>query len=523
MLEEAPILQARGISKDFPGVRALDNVDFDVYPGEVHVLIGENGAGKSTLGKILMGAYTQDSGELLLHGKPISIRRPLEALRHGIGGVHQEFMLVPWLNVAQNIFLNREPRYWGVVINHRRMHQESRRLLESLDVHINTRQPLKHFGTAIQQMVELCKVLAANPRILILDEPTAVLTEPEVQCLFRRIKELRQQGVAIIFISHRLQEIREIGDRVTVLRDGKHVASGLMKDFSNDELVHIMVGRNISQMYPRHYQTAGDEVLRLKKLSIKGGPKNVDLVVRKGEIVGIAGLVGSGRTEVAQAVFGIRQIESGEVILFGKKVTPRSPAEMVRRSVGLIPEDRKLFGLTMKFSLAWNVVMASLRLHFPHFLVSDTKVKRVADRFVKELRIVTPSVTRKVRFLSGGNQQKVVLAKWLDTESELLIFDEPTRGIDIGAKVEIHSLMDNLVQKGKAVLMISSDLPEVLGMSDVVYVMYHGEIRGKFSHDEATQDQIASVMLGVSAATEATSASVASPGETKAAGTGGAV
>ena len=230
MVAEAPILQARGISKEFPGVRALDNVDFDVYPGEVHVLIGENGAGKSTLGKILMGAYTQDSGELLLEGKPIRIRRPLEALRQGIGGVHQEFMLVPWLSVAQNIFLNREPRRWGIVVDHGRMHQESRRLLESLDVHIDSRQPMKQFGTAIQQMVELCKVMASNPRILILDEPTAVLTEPEVECLFRRIKELRQQGIAIIFISHRLQEIRAIGDRVTVLRDGKHAASGLMKD-----------------------------------------------------------------------------------------------------------------------------------------------------------------------------------------------------------------------------------------------------------------------------------------------------
>ncbi len=469
-----------------------------------------------------MGAYTQDSGELLLEGKPIRIRRPLEALRQGIGGVHQEFMLVPWLSVAQNIFLNREPRRWGIVVDHGRMHQESRRLLESLDVHINSRQPMKQFGTAIQQMVELCKVLASNPRILILDEPTAVLTEPEVECLFRRIKELRQQGIAIIFISHRLQEIRAIGDRVTVLRDGKHAASGLMKDYSNDDLVRIMVGRNISQMYPRNRRPAGDEAIRLQQVSVRGGPKNIDLVVRKGEIVGIAGLVGSGRTELAQAIFGIRPIERGEITLFGKKVTPRSPAEMVRRGVGLIPEDRKFFGLTMKFSVAWNVVLASLRLHFRHFLVSDSKIKGVAGQFVKELRIVTPSVTRRVKFLSGGNQQKVVLAKWLDTESELLIFDEPTRGIDVGAKVEIHSLMDNLVQKGKAILMISSDLPEVLGMSDVVYVMYHGEIKGKFNHDEATQDEVASVMLGVSAAVNST-AQVGDSGEVKEIGAGGAL
>jgi ribose transport system ATP-binding protein len=500
MVAQAPILQARGISKEFPGVRALENVDFDVYPGEVHTLIGENGAGKSTLGKILMGAYTHDSGEILLAGKPIKINRPVEALRHGIGGVHQEFMLVPWLNVAQNIFLNREPRRWGIVVDHRRMHEESRRLLDSLDVHIDTRQPLKHFATAIQQMVELCKVMAANPRILILDEPTAVLTEREVECLFKRIKEMRAQGIAIIFISHRLQEIREIGDRVTVLRDGKNAASGLMNDFSNDELVRIMVGRNISQMYPRRRRPPGEEALRTKGLSVRGGPRNVDLVVRKGEIVGIAGLVGSGRTELAQAIFGIRQIEQGEITLFGDKVTPRSPAQMVRKGVGLIPEDRKFFGLTLKFSVAWNVVMASLRLHFPHFMVNYSKVARLAERFVKELRIATPSVSRQVKYLSGGNQQKVVLAKWLDTESKLLIFDEPTRGIDIGSKVEIHALMDNLVQKDIAILMISSDLPEVLGMSDVVYVMYQGQVSGRFNHDEATQDKVASLMLGISGA-----------------------
>jgi len=496
-VNQASLLQARGISKEFPGVRALENVDFDVYPGEVHILIGENGAGKSTLGKILMGAYRHDSGEILLEGKPIKISRPIEALRYGIGGVHQEFMLVPWLNVAQNIFLNREPRHWGFVVDHRRMHEESRRLLASLDVHIDTTQPLKHFGTAIQQMVELSKVMATNPRVLILDEPTAVLTEREVECLFKRIKEMREQGVAIIFISHRLQEIREIGDRVTVLRDGKNAASGLMSEFSNDDLVRIMVGRNISQLYPRNRRTPGEEALRLKEISVRGGPKDVDLVVHKGEIVGICGLVGSGRTELATAVFGIGQIDQGEVTLFGSKVTPRSPAQMVRKGVGLIPEDRKSLGLTMKFSVAWNVVVASLKLHFPYFIVSYSKVVRMAEKFVKDLRIATPSVSRQVKFLSGGNQQKVVLAKWLNTESKLLIFDEPTRGIDVGAKVEIHTLMDNLVQNDIAILMISSDLREVLGMSDVVYVMYQGRINGKFSHEEATQDKVASLMLGV--------------------------
>jgi len=346
-------------------------------------------------------------------------------------------------------------------------------------------------------MVELSKVMASNPRVLILDEPTAVLTEREVECLFKRIRELREQGIAIIFISHRLQEIREIGDRVTVLRDGKNAATGLMNEISNDELVRIMVGRNISQMYPRNRRLPGEEALHLKGLSVKGGPKNVDLVVRKGEIVGISGLVGSGRTELARAIFGIGQIEQGEITLFGDKVTPRSPAQMVRKRVGLIPEDRKHLGLTMKFSVAWNVVIASLKLHFPHFVVSYSKVSRLAEKFVKELRIATPTVSRQVKYLSGGSQQKVVLAKWLNTDSKLLIFDEPTRGIDVGAKVEIHTLMDNLVQNDIAILMISSDLPEVLGMSDAVYVMYQGKLSERFSHEEATQDKVASLMLGV--------------------------
>jgi ribose transport system ATP-binding protein len=257
------------------------------------------------------------------------------------------------------------------------------------------------------------------------------------------------------------------------------------------------VGRNISQMYPRNRRPPGEEALRLEGLSVKGGPKNIDLVVRKGEIVGISGLVGSGRTELARAIFGIGQIEQGEITLFGDKVTPRSPAQMVRKRVGLIPEDRKHLGLTMKFSVAWNVVIASLKLHFPHFVVSYSKVARLAEKFVKELRIATPTVSRQVKYLSGGSQQKVVLAKWLNTDSKLLIFDEPTRGIDVGAKVEIHTLMDNLVQNDIAILMISSDLPEVLGMSDAVYVMYQGKLSERFSHEEATQDKVASLMLGV--------------------------
>ncbi len=495
-MEREPILQAKGITKGFPGVRALEKVSVDVYPGEVHILIGENGAGKSTLAKILMGAYTADAGEILLDGIPVRFNQPLEALKQGVGGVHQELMLVPWLNVAQNIFLNREPRHWGVLVDHRRMHEESRQLLSSLDVELDTTLPVKYLGTAMQQMVEISKVMAYKPRVLILDEPTAVLTEREVKSLFERVRQLKAEGVAIIYISHRFPEIRQIGDRITILRDGKHVTTVPMSEVTNDQIVQLMVGRSLSHLYPRHRQAAGEEVLRVKGLSVKKGPQGVDLVVRKGEIVGIAGLVGSGRTELARAVFGLDKIENGEVYLFGEKVVPKTPSQMVKKGVGLIPEDRKLFGLALKTTVAWNIIMASLRRCFPKRILGEKRIQGIAGNFVAELRIATPSVNRQVRFLSGGNQQKVVLAKWLQTESKFLIFDEPTRGIDVGAKVEVHTLMDKYVQHN-AVLMISSDLPEVIGMSDRIYVMYQGRIVGQFRHEEATQDKIATLMLGV--------------------------
>jgi ribose transport system ATP-binding protein len=501
-MNQEPILQAKGISKGFPGVQALEDVSCDIYPGEVHVLIGENGAGKSTLSKILMGAYSHDAGQLFLEGRPVRFQRPLDALKEGIGGVHQELMLVPWLNVAQNIFLNREPRRAGLFIDHRRMHEESRRILAELDVTIDTETPVKYLSTALQEMVEIAKILAFNPRVLILDEPTAVLTEREVKSLFRRIQCLKEAGVAIIYISHRLPEIRQIGDRITILRDGRHVKTVPMAEITNDQIVQLMVGRSLTNLYPRRRRAPGEEALRVEDLTVKSGPRSVDLEVYKGEIVGIAGLVGAGRSEVARAVFGIDKIEKGQVYLFGEPVTPRSPFQMVRQGVGLIPEDRKLLGLALKTTVAWNTVMASLRKCFPKMVVNDQKIRGIAEHFVKELRIATPGVGRQVRFLSGGNQQKVVLAKWLNTESKLLIFDEPTRGIDVGAKVEVHTLMDQYAQEN-AVLMISSDLPEVIGMSDRIYVMYQGRIVGHFRHEEATQDKIASLMLGVGVTNDA--------------------
>jgi ribose transport system ATP-binding protein len=509
-----PILQARGITKEFPGVRALEDVGFELNPGEVHVLIGENGAGKSTLSKILMGVYTPDRGEILFEGRPVSIRNPLEARRYGIAGVHQEFMLIPWLNVAQNIFINREPRIWKSLpfIDHRRMHAETRDVLSQLDLSIDTKRPVKYLGTAQQQMVEIAKILALNPKVVIFDEPTAVLTEREVERLFGRIRTLRAQGVGIVYISHRLPEIRKIGDRVTVLRDGKYVGTVPIGEVSDDGLVQMMVGRSITQLYARHRRPAGKEVLQVRRAASKGKVPEPELSVREGEIVGLAGLVGAGRTELVRSVFGADPLNRGEINLFERKVTPKSPSQMISLGMGFLPEDRKQHGLAVKSTVAWNTVMASLRKRFPGFLVSRAGVERIAQRYVTDLRIATPSVRRVARYLSGGNQQKVVLAKWLDTESRMLIFDEPTRGIDVGAKVEVHGLMDRLAGEGAAILMISSDLPEVLGMSDRIYVMFQGRIVGHFSHEEATQDKIASLMLGIGVRTDAGQDDVAAAG-----------
>ncbi len=504
-LEIVPILEARNISKEFPGVKALDEVSIQVRPGEVHVLIGENGAGKSTLSKILMGVYTSDKGEILFDGKPAHIRNPHDARALGICGVHQEFMLVPWMNVAQNIFINREPRIWPGLpfIDHKKMHEDSRKLLSSFNVNINTKQPVKYLDTALQQMVEIVKALSTNPKVLILDEPTAVLTDREVNSLFAHIEELRSRGVAIIYISHRLPEIRRIGDRVTVLRDGKYVATVDIKDTPDEELIKMMVGRSVSQLYTRNRQVPGKEALRLENFSVKGGPQNVDLVLHYGEIIGLAGLIGSGRTELVRGIMGIDQQTGGSLYIDGNKVTVGSPDKAIGLGLGLLPEDRKRYGLALKTNIAWNTIMASLKREFPKGVVRERKVRDIAQGYVKQLKIATDSVSKVVGFLSGGNQQKVVVAKWINTKAKILIFDEPTRGIDVGAKAEVHALMDKLVAEGNAIIMISSDLPEVLGMSDRVYTIFQCRSMGDCCFQEANQQRIGSLMLGVGVKTDA--------------------
>ncbi len=498
---ETPILTAHGITKVFPGVTALDKVDFDLRAGEVHILLGENGAGKSTLAKCLLGAYTPEGGEIRLDGEVVRFSSAKDALKKGIAAVYQEFTLVPYLNVAQNIFLNREHLVGPGLLDHRRMRKEAGDILAKLNCsYIDVRSIVKKLSVAEQQMVEIAKALSFEPRIMVFDEPTATLSEREVDSLFEQIHRLKSSGIGIIYVSHRMQEFLRVGDRITVMRDGKLIGTYGIKEKSMEELVNLMVGRDISQVYLRSKHRIGDLVLRTEDLSDRTGRvRNVGIELRKGEIVGLAGLVGAGRTELAKLIFGVDPIDGGRLSVNGEELVPEGPTDVVRHGVGLVPEDRKRTGLALKDSVAWNTMAVSLKKYFPRLFVNDKKMFAIVEQYRQLLRIATPNIHRACRFLSGGNQQKVVLAKWLSAGPDILIFDEPTRGIDVGAKLEIYSIMDKLAGEGKAILMISSELPEVIGMSDRIYVMHEGRITGHVTRDDPAfnQESIASMMLGI--------------------------
>jgi ribose transport system ATP-binding protein len=485
------LLDMRGITKVFPGVKALDSVDFELLSGEVHVLLGENGAGKSTLMKVLAGAYKPESGRIFINGEEVKIQGPSHAQELGIGIVYQEFNLVPYLNVAENVFIDHFPRTRFGTIDHKEMHRAANELLCSLSMQVDTHALITELSTAQQQMVEIAKALKHRSKILILDEPTSSLTEREIEQLFSTVRELKRKGMGIIYISHRMQELWEIGDRVTVLRDGKYIGTRTLRETTSDELVTMMVGREVSFLFKRDFQQPGEEVLRLEHLS-SGVHRlqDINLTLRRGEIVGLAGLVGSGRTELARTIFGLEPSSGGKMFLFGEEVHNSTPSRMVQKGVALLPEDRKNQGLALILSVAENIVMASLEKLFPRKYIQSRKEKEVVARYIKNLRIVTPHANRQVQFLSGGNQQKVVLGKWLCTEADIFIFDEPTRGIDVNAKAEIHEFMNELVKKGSAILMISSELPEVLGMSDRIYVMRERKIVAELTHSEASQEAV---------------------------------
>ncbi len=487
--------------KTFPGVVALDGVDFDLRAGEVHVLLGENGAGKSTLIKALSGAHRPDDGRILVDGRPVRIQGAQDAERFGIATIHQEFNLVPDLSVAENIFLGRQPRRFGFV-DRRRMHADAAELLARVGVDVSPQARVRDLGIARLQMVEIAKALSLNARVLIMDEPTAVLTGKEVDKLFRIVRALRADGVGIVFITHHLEEIAALGDRVTVLRDGRSV-SQVPADTPEDELVRLMVGRSIEQQYPRERTDAAQPsaaaeaapLLRVSGLTRRGHFQDVGFEVRAGEVVGLAGLVGAGRTEVARAVFGADPYDSGTVEVLGDRLPRHDVNAALAAGIGLVPEDRKGQGLVLDASVQENLGLVTLRRASRAGLVDRSGQRAAAARIAEQLAVRMAGLDQRVRTLSGGNQQKVVIGKWLLAESRVLILDEPTRGIDVGAKVEIYQLVNELTASGHAVLMISSDLPEVLGMSDRVLVMSQGRLAGELSHREATQDAVMALAL----------------------------
>lgn len=490
------LLELRNIRKAYPGVVALDDVSFALNPGEVHCLVGENGAGKSTLMKILAGAIRKDAGAIVIEGVGADIRTPLDAQRHGIGMIYQEFKLVPELTVAGNIFLGREPRTAALrLIDRTAMNERARAILAQLGEEIDPVEKIAHLTVAKRQVVEIAKSLSRNVRILAMDEPSAVLTGRELTNLFAIIRKLKNEGVGIIYISHRMEELFDIGDRVTILRDGRVVTTVPVAETDRASVIRWMVGRSLDREYPKAQLTPGDELLRVDHLS-GGVVSDVSLSLCRGEILGLAGLVGSGRTELARLIFGADPKSSGSIHCSGKEISPRSPREAIDLGIGLLTEDRNKYGLILQMSVGSNITLANLDSLTRGPFISTAEERRVVRTFVDDLRIKTPDADRSVDQLSGGNRQKVVLARWLFTHSRILIFDEPTAGIDVGARYEIYRLMNSLAAEGVGIIMISSDLPEILGMCHRIAVMWEGRLAGILSGSEATQEKIMSLATG---------------------------
>ena len=485
-----PVLQMRGITKRFPGVLALDDVDFDLRKGEVHAILGENGAGKSTLIKILSGAYSLEDGEVYLRGNRIFIQNPKHALELGISVIYQEFNLVPTLTVSENIFLAREPMTVGKLIDSRNLTSNAQAILDDLRIELNPETRVDELGVAMQQMVEVAKALSMDAEIIIMDEPTASLGESEIVELFATIRHLKEKGVSIIYISHRLQELPSIADRVTVLRDGKKIATCEVAETDLNELIRLMVGRRLSEQFPKVAVPIGPEVLRVEGLTWGKKLKDISFSLYRGEVLGFAGLVGSGRTELMRCLFGAQEYDKGKIYLDGSQVRFKSPRDAVKAGIGLITEDRKKQGLFLGLSVTENITITDLDQVVSGVFIDYSREKAVGLDYVQSLRIKTPALEHLVRYLSGGNQQKVALAKWLFSNARILIFDEPTRGIDVGAKIEVYNLMNELVEAGVGVIMVSSELPEIIGMSDRILVMGNGRLTGEFLRSDATQDKI---------------------------------
>jgi ribose transport system ATP-binding protein len=484
-MDNEPILRMENISKRFAGVHALEGVDFEVYPGEVLGFLGENGAGKSTLIKVLSGVYSRDHGTIYFRGEPCDIRSPQEAQRLGIATIYQELALVPHLSVAENIFLNREPllaKRIGLV-DFSTMTREAKHILSDMGVDIPVGKRVRELTVAAQQMVEIAKAVSKNASLILMDEPTSSLSSKEVDALFSLMHRLKEKGVSVVFISHRLEEVLQVVDRIIVMRDGHRVGTLSKQEASEESIIRLMVGREVG-LFPKEIAKVGKPVLEVRNINAKNGTKNVSLTVHRGEIVGLSGLVGAGRTELARAICGVDRITSGEILIDGEPTRITSPGSAVAQGIGWIPEDRKLHGLVLGMDVKSNTTLAILR-RISNVLgaVRNRSERDICQDYVDKLSIATPSISQTVRNLSGGNQQKVVLAKWLSTKPKVLIMDEPTRGIDVRAKAEVHALMSKLTQEGIGILMISSELPEIIGMSDRVIVMCQGRVTGEFPRE----------------------------------------
>jgi ribose transport system ATP-binding protein len=491
------VLECHSLNKEFPGVKALDQVDFSVFWGEVHALIGENGAGKSTLIKILGGIYTPDSGDIYFKKKALNIHSPRQAQDLGIALIHQELNLVPVLTVAENIFLGREiisEKPLGRVLGKmfwRQLFTRTGDLLKQFGIEsIDPHSRVSDLSIAQQQMVEIIRALSMDASLLIMDEPTTALSPEEVAHLFNMIKTLKNQGVSIIFISHRLDEVFYISDRISVLRDGRHVGTKVTKETSIEEIVNLMVGREIKNRYPKELIPIGPVLLEVKQLTRNKDIQNISFKLHQGEILGLIGLLGSGRTEVARAIFGADRIENGNIVISGKPVRIQTPLDAIHHGIALVPEDRKNQGLIINLTVRENISLANLdQLEQPGRL-DKKKEKIMVEKFINQLNIRTPNINTQVRYLSGGNQQKVVLAKWLCRKSRIFIFDEPTKGIDVAAKVEVYRLIEALAKEGAGIIFISSELPEVMALCDRILVMREGSITAEFNHQEVTQEKI---------------------------------
>ena len=501
MSEQETILRMEGISKAFPGVQALDNVDFEAAAGKVMAMVGENGAGKSTLMKILCGAYHKDAGRTFLHGQETEIESPSHAQRLGIAIIYQEFNLTPNQSAAANIFITREPRQQGLgrffnFVDRRRMEREAQEHLNRVGARVPATALIRDLSVAQQQMVEVAKALAVDARIIIMDEPTSALGEDEVETLFEIIGTLKEQGIAIIFITHRLEEVFRIADRVVVLRDGRRVGNMPISEASPEKIIHLMVGRELTDMFRKEKVEIGEPLVEARGLTRRGVVEDVSFTLRRGEILGFAGLVGAGRTETARLLFGVDRKDAGEIWVDGQQVRINSPLDAVAAGLGFVPEDRTTQGLVLKLPVLENIVLASLDDYSRAGWMDQRGLRDTAQSYVNKLDIRTPHLRQKAMFLSGGNQQKVVVAKWLALQPKVLIMDEPTRGIDVGAKAEVHALMSELAREGMGIIMISSELPEILGMSDRILVMHEGRVAAILDRAEATQEKIMAYASG---------------------------